>query len=48
MRGSKDEHAWRGVSREVAEVTVRCRSGAACWAPSFPLMRDSWTSRRGC
>ena len=38
MRGSKDDHAWRGVSREAAKATVQCRSGAACGAPSFPLM----------
>ena len=45
MRGSKDDHAWRGVSREAAKATVQCRSGAACGAPSFPLMErqlDQW------
>lgn len=38
MRGSKDEHAWRRVSREAAEATVQCRSGEACGAPSFLLI----------
>ena len=41
MRGSKDDHAWRGVSREAAKATVQCRSGAACGAPSFPLMETA-------
>lgn len=45
MRGSEDEHAWRGVSRDTAEATVQCWSGAARRAPSFPLterLRDQW------
>ena len=46
MRGSKDDRAWRGFSREAAEATVQCQSGAACGAPSFPLMERQLGQRK--